>query len=156
MKILPINLTGVIMNSDKQRLYFTTIKKDRYFRAAFETLPEMFLMDYFELQGDPKDYIWLRNSDTSGQYIEFKRKKKGNLYFLQGSDMTRRTNEQIELDEDFTCSNRKCKAKLEGSFWYTAYHRLAVKDGISDKPFCEKCFYEKESKYVAIGVRNVK
>tara|TARA_R100000951_G_scaffold116766_1_gene130564 strand:+ start:5832 stop:6020 length:189 start_codon:yes stop_codon:yes gene_type:complete len=61
--------------------------------------------------------------------------------------MARRTKDQIEADEEMTCSNKKCKKISEEVYSYSLYHGLAKLDGITDLPFCEKCFNKKEEEY---------
>lgn len=57
----------------------------------------------------------------------------------------RRTKEQIELDNEFTCGNRKCKKPLEEAWKFTPYGNEARKQEASlNKSYCEQCFNAKE------------
>jgi hypothetical protein len=61
--------------------------------------------------------------------------------------MTRRTKEQILEDEQFTCSNKKCKKIVEEIYVFTSYHTQAKIEGIDSVPLCEECFLKKESEF---------
>ena len=55
--------------------------------------------------------------------------------------MGRRTKEQMLEDYQFTCSNRKCKKKVEEIWSFTPYGNEARKnEALLDKSYCEGCF----------------
>jgi hypothetical protein len=60
--------------------------------------------------------------------------------------MGRRTQAQIEEDEQFTCSKRGCNKICDEIFEFTSYNKQAVLEDVHELPFCEKHFKELESK----------
>lgn len=59
--------------------------------------------------------------------------------------MGRRTKAEILEDEEFTCSNKKCKKKVEEIYVFTSYHQLAKIEGLDNISFCKECFKKKEA-----------
>jgi len=55
-----------------------------------------------------------------------------------------------EIKKDFTCSKRGCKKICEEVFYYSSYHRLAVKEGLDKKSFCKECFEKKDEEYSSL------
>jgi hypothetical protein len=59
--------------------------------------------------------------------------------------MGRRTKDEIEQDEQFTCSKKGCKGVHEDIFKFTSYHKKAVEQDLYELPFCEEHFKEIEN-----------
>ena len=61
--------------------------------------------------------------------------------------MSRRTKEQIQSDNEFTCSKRGCKKLCEEVYIFTHYHHKASDKNLEDQAFCEDCFKEYEEQF---------